>query len=333
MKIAVFGAGAIGGILGAYLSRAGEDVTVIARGAHLAAIKKDGLHVAGPGGDFTTHPAACADGSEAGPQEVVFVTMKAHSVAPALGSLTPMSGPDTVVVWAVNGVPWWYFYGHDGDNGLGRDRRIEAVDPGGLLWDAIGPERIIGCVVHPAAEVTAPGTITHIEGDRFSLGEPNGEKTARLRKIADALIAAGLKAPVRPRIRDEIWIKLWGNLSFNPVSALTGATLETIATDPGTRALIRAMMVEAQEVAEKLDARFAVDVDKRIEGARAVGAHKTSMLQDLERGRPMEIEALIGAVAELGRMTETPMPNVDAVLALIRQRAKTIQNTDGSNPL
>jgi 2-dehydropantoate 2-reductase len=236
-----------------------------------------------------------------------------------LASLKPLLGPQTAVVTAQNGVPWWYFYRH---GGALEGRRIEAVDPGGRIWDAIGPERAIGCVVYPAAEIEAPGIVRHVEGDRFPLGEPSGEKSERVAALSRVLVAAGLRAAVRPHIRNDIWVKLWGNLSFNPISALTGGTLVEIATDPGTRAVARAMMVEAQAIGEALGVEFGVDVDRRIEGAAGVGAHKTSMLQDLERGRPMEIDALVAAVQELGRRTSVATPAIDMVLALVRQRAR-----------
>jgi 2-dehydropantoate 2-reductase len=218
----------------------------------------------------------------------------------------------------VNGVPWWYFYKLAGPyEGL----RLKSLDPDDLLWREIGPERVIGCVVYPAAEVVEPGVVEWIEGDRFTLGEPDGSRSERSARLSDALIAAGLKAPVRPRIRDEIWIKLWGNLSFNPISALTLATLDAIVRDPGSRSVAKGMMLEAQAVAERLGVRFPIDVDRRIEGAGAVGAHKTSMLQDLERGRPMEVDALLGAVQELGEITQVATPTIDTVLALLRLRA------------
>jgi 2-dehydropantoate 2-reductase len=216
-------------------------------------------------------------------------------------------------------VPWWYFHRLPGPY---EGRRLESVDPGGRQWDGIGPERAVGCVVYPAAEVPEPGVIEHVSGDRFVLGEPSGEATERVQALSRLLIKAGLKAPVRPRIRDEIWVKLWGNLSFNPISALTGATLDVITADPSTRALARAMMLEAQAVGERLGVRFGVDVERRIEGAAAVGAHKTSMLQDLERGRPMEIDALVTAVQEMGRLVGVATPAIDAVLALVAQRAR-----------
>jgi 2-dehydropantoate 2-reductase len=318
MKICIYGAGAIGGYLGAGLAGAGADVSLVARGPHLAAIQSNGLTLVKEGKNNTVPIAATDDPKTLGPQDVIFVTLKAHSVIPALDQIATLIGPDTTVVWGVNGVPWWYFHHLDGP---WRDARIHCLDPDNAQWQTLGPERMIGCVVYPACEVTAPGEITHIEGDRFSLGEPSGEKTERVAALSKALIAAGLKAPIRPRIRDEIWIKLWGNLSLNPVSALTHATLEDIGNDPNTRALVRAMMVEAQSVAEKLGVRFAIDVDKRIAGAVAVGAHRTSMLQDLERGRPMEIDALVTAVQELARRTDTPSPMIDTVLALVQERA------------
>ncbi len=319
MKLCVFGAGAIGGYLAAKLAAAGADVSVVARGPHLAAIQAQGLVLRSEEGEITTHPRAAADAAELGPQDYVVVTLKAHSVPAALPQLMPLLGPETAVVMGVNGVPWWYFHGLPGPYA---NRRLASVDPGDAQWNAITPRRVIGCVVYPAAEVVAPGVIQLIEGDRFSLGEPDGSRSERVLKLSEALIRAGLKAPVRPKIRDEIWVKLWGNLSFNPISALTHATLAQIVADDGTRAVARAMMLEAQAIAERLGVRFPLTVDRRIAGAGAVGAHRTSMLQDLERGRPLEIEALVGAVAELGRMTETPSPAIDTVLALIRLRAK-----------
>lgn len=320
MKICIYGAGAIGGFLGAELALAGEDVTLIARGPHLAAMKQNGLTLIRDGERRVAQVRCCENPAEAGVQDYVVITLKAHSVPGIVNHLQPLLGPQSAVVWGVNGVPWWYFYGLEGE---WRDQRLASVDPGDVQWNGIGPQRMIGCVVYPACEVIEPGVVQHIEGDRFTLGEPSGEKTERVTKFSEALIRAGLKAPVRPRIRDEIWIKLWGNLCFNPISALTHATLDVIATDPGTRAVARAMMLEAQAIGEKLGVKFAIDVDKRIAGAAAVGAHKTSMLQDLERNRPMEIDALVAAVPEMGRLVGLPTPTIDTVLALIRQRAKT----------
>jgi len=320
MRICVFGAGAIGGYMGAKLAAAGQaEVSLVARGPHLAAMRESGLTLIEDGETATVPVTAAQDPAELGPQDYVVITLKAHSVPGVVDAMQPLLGPETTVVMGVNGVPWWYFHGlggpHDG-------RRVEAVDPGGRIWDAIGPERVLGCVVYPAAEVPEPGVIRHLEGNRFTLGEPSGEKSERAEALSKALGAAGLKAPVRPKIRDEIWVKLWGNLSFNPISALTGATLDVLCTEPGTRAVARAMMVEAQAIAEDLGVKFPIDVDRRIDGGAAVGAHKTSMLQDLERGRPMEIDALVAAVQELGRITGRPTPTIDTVLALVRQRAE-----------
>ncbi len=317
MRICVYGAGAIGGYIGARLALAGEDVSLIARGPHLAAMQHRGVRLLEGGDERVARPLCTADPGEAGVQDYVIVTLKAHSVPGVVDAMQPLLGPETAVVWAVNGVPWWYFYRLDPP---WTDLRLETVDPAGVQWHGIGPERIIGCVVYPAAEVPEPGVIRHIEGNRFTLGEPDGEKTERVRALAGALIGAGLRAPVR-RIRDEIWVKLWGNLSFNPISVLTLDTLDRIATSPGTRAVARAMMLEAQTIAEKLGARLPVDVDRRIDGAAAVGAHRTSMLQDLERGRPMEIDALVTAVQEMGRLVSVPTPTIDVVLALVQQRA------------
>jgi 2-dehydropantoate 2-reductase len=320
MKICIFGAGAIGGLVGAKLAIKGDaEVSLIARGAHLAAMRERGLCLKGEAGETTVKVTATNNPAELGPQDYVFLALKAHSIPGILDSLKPLLGPATAVVTAQNGVPWWYFYKH-GDEYEGR--RIEAVDPSGRIWQAIGPHRAIGCVVHPAAEIEAPGIIRHVEGDRLPLGEPSGEKTERIAKLAEILVAAGLRAPIRPQIRTEIWVKLWGNVSFNPISALTGATLEQICGDQNVRQVARAIMVEAQAIAEALGIKFAIDVDRRIAGAAAVGAHKTSMLQDLELGRPMEIDALVTAVQELGRMTGQPTPTIDIILALVRQRAK-----------
>ncbi len=318
MKICIYGAGAIGGYLAVPLALAGEEITVIARGPHLEAMRSKGLKLRIAGEERVARPRCTADPAEAGPQDYVIITLKAHSVPGVVDAMQPLLGPDTAVVTAMNGVPWWYFHKLEGS---WEGHRIESVDPGGKQWEYIGPERAIGCVVYPACEVDEPGVIRHISGDRFILGEPDGEKTERVTRLSKALIEAGFKAPVR-RIRDEIWVKLWGNLCFNPISALTRATLDVLTTEPGTRAVARAMMLEAQSIGEKLGVRFGVDVDKRIDGATAVGAHRTSMLQDLERGRPMEIDALVTAVQEMGRLVEVPTPTIDIVLALVQQRAR-----------
>jgi 2-dehydropantoate 2-reductase len=319
MKVAIFGAGAIGGLLGVKLAQAGADVTFIARGPHLAAMQANGVTLVSGEERVTVHPRCEADASRAGVQDYVVVTLKAHGLPGAAPQIATMMGPDSALVTGINGVPYWYFYGLDGPH---RDRRVESVDPGGRLWDVLPPSQAIGCVVYPAAEVTEPGVITHTYGDRFTLGEPDGTRSPRIEALSKLMIAAGLKAPIRPRIRDEIWVKLWGNMAFNPISALTTSTLDRITGTPDLRALCRAVMQEGKAVAEALGVRFSIDVDKRIDGAAEVGEHKTSMLQDLERGRPMEIDALLGAVVELGEMTDQPMPISRAVLALVRERAR-----------
>jgi 2-dehydropantoate 2-reductase len=319
MRVGVFGAGAIGGFLGARLAAAGAEVTFVARGPHLAAMQAHGVVLRSFGTETVAHPRCVADAGEAGVQDYVFVTLKAHALPAAAPQIARMIGPGSALVTGINGVPYWYFYGLEGP---WRDRRVRSVDPGGTLWDVLPPSRAIGCVVYPAAEVVEPGVIEHSYGDRFSLGEPDGSRSPRVEALAALLMAAGLKAPVRPHIRDEIWVKLWGNLCFNPVSALTGSTLDRLAARPDLRGLCRAMMLEAQAVAEALGVRFAISVDQRIDGAGEVGAHKTSMLQDLERGRPMEIDALLGAVVELGGMTGSAMPVCEAILALVRERGR-----------
>jgi 2-dehydropantoate 2-reductase len=321
MKICIFGAGAIGGYMAVKLVQAGADVSLVARGPHLAAMKERGLTLIEEGSDPVTVPVTASDDpAELGPQDYVIVTLKAHSVPPVVDRMQPLIGPDTTIVSGVNGVPWWYFHKLEGPY---EGTRLAAVDPGDAQWNGFGPDRVLGCVVYPAAEVIEPGVIKHIEGNRFSLGEPDGSKSDRAQALSQALSAAGLRAPVRPRIRDEIWVKLWGNLSFNPISALTHATLDVLCTDPGTRAVARGMMLEAQEIAEKLGVKFPIDVEKRIDGGAAVGAHRTSMWQDLDAGRPMEIDALVTAVQELGRLTQTPTPTIDTVLALVQLRARS----------
>lgn len=322
MKVCVFGAGAIGGYLGVLLSRAGADVSLVARGPHLKAMRENGVRLLQDGQEITVRVPCTNDPAELGPQDYVIVGLKAHQMTSAVEAMQPLLGPDTAVVTAVNGIPYWYFHKQGNEY---EGRTVETVDPGGVQWRGLGPQRAIGCVVYPATEVVEPGVIQHIYGNNFPLGEPSGEATERVTKLSEAFVAAGLKAPVLDRIRDEIWLKLWGNLSFNPISALTHATLDVICTDPGTRAVARAMMVEAQTIADKLGVKFRVDVDRRIEGARKVGAHKTSMLQDLERGRVMEIGPLVTVVQELGQMVGVPTPTIDVVHALVCQRAATAQ--------
>ena len=301
------------------LAPAGCEVSLVARGPHLAAIQKNGLTL-WRDGKSQTHPITATDSAaELGPQDFVLVTLKAHALSGVVADVRKLLGPDTAVVSAVNGLPWWYFHGLDSPN---TERPLESVDPGGLIWRGIGPERAIGCVVYPSVEVPEPGVIRHLSDDKFSLGEPSGERSERVRTLARVFIDAGLKAPVRPRIRDEIWVKLWGNLSFNPLSALTMATLDVLAGDAGIRVIARAMMVEAQAVGEKHGIRFAVDVDRRIDAAASVGAHRTSMLQDLEQGRPLEIAALVESVMEVARLVGQPTPTIDLVHALLRQRIR-----------
>ncbi|WP_339630798.1 2-dehydropantoate 2-reductase [uncultured Sneathiella sp.] len=323
MKICIYGAGAIGGLIGGLLARKGDaEVSLIARGPHLAAIQKNGLTIKGPEETFTLdNITATDDPAELGPQDYVIIALKAHSVAGIVDKMQPLLGPETAVVAAQNGVPWWYFYGLEGET---QDRRVKAVDPDGKIWDGIGPERAIGCVIYQAAEVSEPGVIAHMAGDRFPVGEPTGERTERVKTLSKLLIGAGLKAPVRTDIRSDIWVKLWGNLSFNPISALTGATLDLITGNPETRAVARKMMLEAQAIGESLGVNYPIDVDARIEGAAGVGPHKTSMLVDLESGRPMEIDALVTAVQEMGSITGHATPTIDTVVSLLRQKARLL---------
>ncbi len=320
MKICVFGAGAIGGLMAAKLAAANAaEVTIIARGPHLAAMQAHGLKLLSEGTETVVHPRCVATPEEAGPQDAVIVTLKAVGLPGAAPQIAKLLGPETSIVSAVNGIPWWYFHRIGGEH---EGRRVESVDPGGEVSRLLPPERAIGCIVYPAAEVPEPGVIEHSYGDRFTLGEPSGERTSRVEALAKALVAAGFKAPVRPKIRDEIWVKLWGNLAFNPISALTLNTLDQLTGDEGQRTVARNMMLEAQAIGEALGVRFAIDVDKRIAGAAEVGAHRTSMLQDLERGRPMEIEALLGVVVEFADLTGLPAPTCRTVLALLRARAR-----------
>lgn len=321
MRIAIYGAGAIGGLIGGHLARTGQDVTLIARGPHLAALRANGLHISGHSGDFTVKPTATDDPAVAGVQDYVIIALKAQSVPAIAEKIVPMLGPRTAVVMATNGVPWWYFHGVAGAL---RDARVPSVDPGGVLWRVIGPERVIGCVVYPAAEVVAPGHIKHVENDRFPLGESDGTKSDRVMALSAAFIEAGFKAPVKPDIRTEIWVKLWGNVAFNPISALTGGTLAAICGDPGTRAVAKAMMQEAEAIALKLGVKMPIDVERRINGAAGVGEHKTSMLQDVERGRPIELEAIVGAVRDLAHLVEVPTPTIDTIYALTRQKARLL---------
>jgi 2-dehydropantoate 2-reductase len=321
MKICIVGAGAIGGYLAVQLARAGEEVAVIARGAHLEAIRARGLRLQLADGEHVaTNIRATDDMGELGAQDVVVAAVK----APALPALAPamraLYGPDTLLVPAQNGIPWWYFFKHGGPY---ERRRVEAVDPDGVLEANVEVERIVGCVVYPAAEIAAPGVIRHIEGNRFILGELDGARSDRVTALAKAFVRAGLKAPVSTKIRSDIWVKLWGNAVFNPISALTRGTLADITGYPLTRTLARQMMAEVQAVAERLGIEFAIGIEQRIAGAEQVGAHKTSMLQDIEARKSTEVDALLGAVAELGRLVEVPTPALDALYACVKLLERT----------
>ena len=328
MKIAVVGAGAIGGYLGAKLAIAGEDVTFIARNRNLEAINARGFRLILEDGSEQHAPTAKAvqHMADAGPQDAVLLTLKAHQVRDVLPGLRELFGPQTMVVTMINGIPWWYFHKLGGEY---EGRHLDSVDPGGVIDAHIERERIIGSVVYPASELVEPGVVKVIEGNRFTLGELDGERSERIEALSQAMMRAGFKAPVSRDIRSELWIKLWGNLSFNPISALTHATLEQICRFGPTRSLAAAMMREAQAVAEKLGVRFKISLEQRIAGAEAVGAHKTSMLQDVEHGRALELEALVGSVVELGRITATPTPTIEAVYAATSLLAQTLAMPKG----
>lgn len=326
MKICIIGAGAIGGLLAARLSRAGEDVTIVARGAQLAAIRARGLTLIEEGGEsFTMSPRAVERLSEVEGQDLVVLGMKAHQVAAVAAGVTGMLAPQGVVLTAQNGIPWWYFLRHGGEH---EGRTLESVDPGGEIARHLPVNRVIGSVVYPAAEIVEPGVIRLIEGNRFSLAEIDNTKSERVQAISTAFTAAGFKAPVVTDIRAEIWTKLWGNLSFNPVSALTGATLAGICRHPLARALAADMMREAQNVGERLGVRFRIPLEKRLAGAEAVGDHKTSMLQDIEAKRPTEAAALVGSIVELGRIVDAPTPAINAVYACVR----LLEETNAARP-
>ena len=318
MKVCIFGAGAVGGYLAVMLARAGADVSLVGRGPHLAAIDRHGLTLLAEGRELVSKLPATDQPASLGKQDVVIVTLKAHSIPGAVDGIRALLHRDTAVVSAVNGVPWWYFHGLDSAFG---ERHVESVDPAGAIWQGIGPERAIGCVVYPSAEVVEPGVVRHLSDNRMILGEPHGDRSERIVALAALFLAAGIKAPIRARLRNDIWMKLWGNLAFNPLSALTHATLDVLATEPGTRAIAHKMMAEGQAVGEALGARFAIDIERRIDGAAAVGAHRTSMLQDLTLGRPLEIDAMVGAVQELGGLVGIATPTIDLIHTLLAQRA------------
>lgn len=328
MKICIVGAGAIGGMLGVKLALSGNEVTLILRGANLAAVQQNGLRlIEEDGNELLAQPISATSAiAEAGVQDVVILTLKAHQVAAIAAELPALMHADTRIITMQNGIPWWYFHKLPGELGARyQGTPVKTADPDGNIAKYIPVDRVIGSVVYPASEVIRPGVIKVIEGNRFTLGEIDGNDTPSIRAISDAFKNAGFKAPVSSDIRSEIWLKLWGNLSFNPISALTHATLEDICVFPATRELAANMMREAQAIGEKLGVQFKVSLEKRINGAQGVGQHKTSMLQDVELGRPLELDALVGSVIELGRITETPTPNIDAVYALASLLAKNLQ--------
>ena len=328
MKIAIIGAGAIGGYVGVKLALAGEDVTFIVRGANLEAIRNHGMKLIDHDGheQVARGVKASNDYGAVGVQDIVILAMKAHQLEAVVDELPKLIGPDTLIVTMQNGLPFWYFHQH---GGALAGSPVKSVDPSGRIAAAIPAAQVIGCVVYPASELIAPGVVRHIEGDRFPVGELDGSTSERVQRVADCFVKAGFKSPVLDNIRSEIWLKLWGNLTFNPISSLAHATLEDICRFPLTRELAAAMMAEAQAVANKLGITFRVSIDKRIAGAEKVGKHKTSMLQDIEAGRAPEIDALVGSIVELGRLTDTPTPHIDTVYALVKLLAKTMDDEKG----
>lgn len=319
MKVCIFGAGAIGAHIGVLMKLAGVDVSLIARGAHLEAIRQNGLKLIINGEEKVAHMPATNNPAELGAQDYVIVALKSHQAWESVEQMQPLLGPETAVVTAQNGIPWWYFYGFEGQYA---NLQLESVDPRGRQWKQLGPQRAIGCTVYPAAEIVAPGVVRHTYGDRYGLGEPTRIETPRIKALAAAFEAGGLKPKIYPEIRNDIWLKLWGNLCFNPISALTHATLDVVATDPGTRQVARRMMEEAETIARRIGAHFRVDIERRINGAASVGAHRTSMLQDLDKGRPIELDALLTVVQEMGRLVDVHTPTIDTVLALAQQMGR-----------
>ena len=315
MKFAIVGAGAIGAYVGAMLAKSGEDVTLIARGPHLRAMQEHGVRVRGEIGEFEAHPTATDDPASVGEVDVVLLTLKTHSLPEMVPRLAPLIGPQTSVVSAQNGIPWWYFYRHGGP---WEDTQLESVDPGGIITQHIESARVIGCIVYPSTSITEPGIIEHTEGNRFAIGEPDGSKSDRCREIADVFIKAGLRCPIRTDIRHDMWVKLMGNVAYNPISALTRATLIEIVQCPETRELASAIMREAESVAQKLGIELGVSIEQRLAGAEKVGHHKTSMLQDIEAGKPTELEAIVGAVVELGEKLGVDLPNTKSVYAGVK---------------
>jgi 2-dehydropantoate 2-reductase len=319
-RVCIFGAGAIGAYIGAEFSRAGMNVSLVARGAHLAAMRADGVRLSIDGKEFIARPACTDVPSDLGVQDFVIIALKAQQISSAVESMAPLLGPETCVVTASNGLPYWFF---SAAAGVSDEMQLEAIDPGRLQWRLLGPERAVGCVVYPATSLVGPGVIRHEHGRKFPIGEPSGATSRRIKELHQMFEQAGFDAPIREDIRDEIWLKLWGNLCFNPISALTGATVDVIAANPETRALCESMMAEAKAIGERLGLRLRVDAERRIAGVAALGAHKMSMLQDLEQHRSMEIEPLVGVVQELGRRVALPTPTIDVMLALVRQRARS----------
>ena len=322
MKICIFGGGSIGGLLAVSLQKIGFNVSVIARGQHLEVMKKNGLTLIDPSGEKTTEIVTCTnDPNSLGVQDHLFLTIKSQALLPSLETIKPLVGKNTTIITCMNGIPHWYF--HKLKNKYA-NYKIKCLDSDLLIDDILPPDNIVGSVVYPASEIVKPGTVKHVAGNRFSLGELDGSESDRLIFISEILKKAGFRAPIQKNIRDEIWLKLIGNLSFNPISALTGATLEQICNDEGTEVIVKEMMIEAKIIAEKLGAKINMSIEKRIDGARKVGAHKTSMLQDIEAGKPIEIDSIMVAVKELGDLTNSPTPFINTILNLTRQKAKLI---------
>ena len=334
INICIFGAGAIGGYLGCCLSKAGANVSLIARGAHKEAIEKDGLTLISNEGSENFNLKVTDNPNDLNTQDYIILAVKAHAISNIVTSLQPLLNNKTTVLSAVNGLPWWYFYKANSQTKL-ENSYIESVDPNGLIWDTIDPKRALGCVVYPACEIEKPGVIRHIKGNRFSLGEPDGVNSERLKILSNLLIAGGLKAPQKKRIRDEIWIKLWGNCSFNPLSAITGASLDVIGNDQGSRMLITQLMEECQNVGQALGIKFNVSIEDRINGATSIIGHKPSTRQDIEMKRPLEIDPIMSAIIEIGQKLNIPTPmlkNINAILKLkadylgLYQRSKVIES-------
>ena len=320
MKFAIVGAGAIGAFVGAMLSKSGEDVTLIARGPHLRAMQERGVRIRGEIGEFEAHPIATDDPATVGPVDVVLLTLKAHSLTAMAPRLAPLIGPETTVVSAQNGIPWWYFYRHGGE---WEGTHLESIDPGGVISQSIDPARVIGCVVYPSTSIVEPGVVWHIEGTRFAIGEPDGSRSERCRRLADAFIKAGLRSPIRTDIRHDMWVKMMGNVAYNPISALARATLIEIVECPETRRLAAAIMAEVDSVAKKLGIELGISMEQRLEGAAKVGYHKTSMLQDIEAGRPLELEAIVGVMVELGDKMGLALPCTRTVYACVKLLTET----------